>query len=122
MGDALAVRKELRAMDLRVLHAGVAIGLLIGARGRGRECEPNKTENNQSADLSNQGKPPYGLSDKQPMLAVSRGRGRFAAACGGRGLTSGVVALGLVGGLGGAPLSGGAVERHALDAADRRLF
>jgi hypothetical protein len=32
-------------MGLRILHAGVAIRLLIGARQGWRECKPDKTNN-----------------------------------------------------------------------------
>jgi len=44
MCNGLTVRKELRAMYLGVLHAGVLIGLRIGARCSRGECQSKETK------------------------------------------------------------------------------
>ena len=59
MGDSFPVRKELRAVRLCVLHTGVAVRLLVGARRGGRECEANETEKHQGTKLCGQDQPPF---------------------------------------------------------------
>ena len=51
-------------MRLRVLHTGVVVRLLVGARRGGRECEANETEKHQGTKLCGQDQPPFIASIK----------------------------------------------------------
>jgi hypothetical protein len=75
MGNALAIRDELPAIDLSVAHAGVSVLLIIRPRRQRREYDPTQTKQSENTDLHRYNQPPELRSTPVPHTRVALGGG-----------------------------------------------